>query len=89
MDPESHTEPGQWELEDRENMFINGLGATFIAFRFGGGRYGESYFFYANDYIYVFNMTAGAFCEFPEIGLHEWDLYLNAVNTLTLITPEP
>ena len=85
-----HTLPDEWELEDRENKFINGLGATFIAYRFGGlGRYGESYFFNANDKIFLFNLTAGGFCEFPEIDLHETDLFWHAVNTFSFITPTP
>jgi len=85
-----HTIPDEWELEDRENKFINGLGATFIAYRFGGlGRYGESYFFNANDNIYLFNLTGGGFCEFPEIGLHETDLFWDAVNTFSFITHTP
>ena len=86
---QDNTDPGYWELNQRENTFINGLGATFISYNWAGGRYGETYFFYANDYIYFFDFTGGAFCEFPEVGLHETGLYWHAVNTFSLFTPTP
>jgi hypothetical protein len=84
---QDRTEPGIWELGGRENLFINGIGATRIYN--SAGRYSERTFFYANDYIYTFSFTGGAFCEFREVGLSEFDLYINALNTFSFITPIP
>lgn len=81
---------GSWILSTRINREINGSQATTIEYRFGGrGGYATSTFFGLSDQVYIFNISAGAFCDFPEVGLNEFDDFNHAIETFKFIPLVP
>jgi len=78
------------DITSQTEQYINELEAVTIEYRFGGlNRYGTSTFLIRNNDIFVFNFTAGGFCDLSEIGLDEFTAYKHAVTTFKLFTPYP
>lgn len=79
-----------WILSSRINREINETQAITIEYRFGGrGGYATSTFFGLSGQVYIFNISAGAFCDFPEVGLNEFDNFNHAIETFKFIPTVP
>ena len=75
-----------WQLETRESSSQAGVDAISIVYRFGSlSRIGDAKVFKRGEDLYIFNFTFGAFCDVPEIGLHEWDVYPRMISSFTWV----
>jgi hypothetical protein len=78
------------DIESENDQTINGLQGITIDYRFGGtNRFGSSTFISQDDLIYIFNFTAGAFCNLNEINLDEYTIYKHAIETFKPIDTNP
>ncbi len=67
-------------IDNKKTLSINGRDAITVEYRFGGlNRFGTSTYISDNDLIYIFNLTAGDFCNLPEVRLDELSTYNHAV----------
>ncbi len=73
------------DRDSKTDLTINGLPALTIDYRFGGvNRFGTATFLSRDNLIFLFNFTAGATCDLPEIGLNELAIFKHAVETITI-----
>ena len=71
-----------WELASRKETTHAGVDAISIDYRFGGlSRIGSALVLKRGSDLYLFSFTFGAFCDVPETGLYEWDVYPRMVNS--------
>jgi len=72
----------QWRLDSQENVLLGGENAIRFDYRFGGSRFGTATVAIYNNKFYVFNFTAGIFCDIPEANLNEGYAYEHWLESL-------
>ncbi|OGO42253.1 MAG: hypothetical protein A2W36_03700 [Chloroflexi bacterium RBG_16_58_14] len=78
-------DPG-WQLQTRTDTQVGGHEAITIEYRFGGmGRYGTATAVNNGDYLFVFNLTAGSFCDPPGMPGLEPGAYLHMIETFQFV----
>ncbi len=74
-------EPGFSE-SDRQSRAVAGETGLEVQYRFGGNsRFGSAVFLIHGQTVYIFNMTAGSFCDLPDQQITELSAYTRMIDT--------
>lgn len=77
---------GTFELVQETSSLLGGQSAVRLEYRFGGtGRFGESTFAVYNQRLYRLDFTAGDFCDLPEAGVSEGQVFERVVASLQFL----
>jgi hypothetical protein len=75
-----------FNLSNRSASIIDGEKATTFDYRFGmSNRFGTATYIEHQNYIYIFNLTAGAVCRIDDLMLTDWSFYDIMLKTFKFI----
>jgi len=76
-----------WSMEVQKNGTVNGLKAITVEYRFGGtSRYGTLTLVKRDEHIFLFEFTAGGFCDIPGSPVTEPEAYAHMIESFRFDT---